>query len=213
MLFQGQVTQNAPTARATGNPNALQAQLGELSVSQLLPRYTDLTWSGQVYSVSVATAATITAYTGGGAGTPQVAVWNPAGTGKNLVTLFANTGISVAASVAGTVSWNVFFGPTAAITATPSTTFPLNQLSLQPTGSVAKAFTATALSSSTALTNAIPVGSYYFATAANANLVTQPSLAEFAGHLIIPPGSMMALGGSSAIGTWSSNLSWVEVPI
>ena len=215
MLIQGQAQNAVPTARQSGNPNALQLQLGELGVSEILPRYAALTWSGQVFSVSVATAAAITAYSGGAAGTPQIAVWNPAGSGKNLLVLSANWNSVVAASAAGTVTWGLYYGPTAAITATASSTYPVSQLTLAPSGSVAKAFVNTALTSSTALTNVFPLGAYYWATAAGATVVSDDIPVELPGYLIIPPGAMVAMGGSSALtsATWQGNMLWAELPI
>jgi hypothetical protein len=214
MLIQGQIANNVPTARATGNPNALQLQLGELGVSEVLPRYAALNWSGQVFSYSVATAAAITAYTGGAAGQPQIAVFNPAGSGKNLVVLNANYGSVVAASAAGTVAWGLYYGQTA-LTSVAQTVYATNNLSLNPTGSVTKVYANVALTGSTALTNVMPLGSYYWATAAGAALVTQVSPIEFPGSIIIPPGSMMALGGSAALtaATWIGNLTWAEIPV
>jgi hypothetical protein len=214
MLIQGSVANSVPNSRASGQPNAVQLQLGELGVSEILPRYSAVTWSGQTFSVSVAAAAAITAYTGAAAGTPQIAVWNPAGSGKNLWVVFANFGSVVAASAAGTVTWGLYYGPTAAITAAASSTYPVSQATLVPSGSVAKAFVNAALTGSTALSNVIPMGSYYWATAAGATLVTG-SVQEIPGYLMIPPGAMVALGGSSALtsATWIGNLIWAELPV
>ena len=237
--IQGQPATSVPSARVSGNPNFLVERLGEGPVSQWLPRYTALAWSGYAYSVSLTAAAAITAYTGGAAGQPQIAVSNPAGSGKNLWPVIVNYGNTVAASAAGTVSWNLFFGPTVAITAATNATplnlltqlaavlfpqqpsllqhnaTPLNLLTQLAAGSVAKAWTNTALTASTALTNAIPVGSYYWATAAGAILSTPPVPMELPGYLPIPPGSMMALGGSSALtsATWTGFLAWIELPV
>lgn len=214
MLIQGQIANTVPAARQTGSPNLAQLPLGEIAVSEVLPRYAALAWSGQVFSVSVAAAAAITAYVGAAGGTPQIAVFNPSGSGKNLVILAANYGSIVAASAAGTVTWGLYWGPTAAITqATLSP--PVNALTGLATGSVAKGFSAVALTTSTALTNVMPIGSYYWATAAGAALVTQASPVEIPGYIIVPPGSMAAIGGSSALtsATWISNLTWAEIPV
>jgi hypothetical protein len=214
MLVQGQVINNVPSTRASGSPNALQLQLGELGVSEVLPRFTALNWSGLVFSYSVSSAAAITAYTGGAAGQPQIAIFNPPGSGKNFVLLGANYGNVVAASAAGTVSWGLWFGQTA-LTSVAQTVFATNNLNLNSTGSAAKVYANTALTGSTALTNVLPLGSYYWATAAGAALVTQASPIELPGAIIIPPGSMAALGGSAALtsATWIGNLTWAELPV
>src|SRR5437016_7861202 len=109
--FQLQPVGGVPNARVSGNPNALAERLGEMPFSEWLPRYSALTWSGYTYSLSVSTAAAITAYIGGAAGQPQIAVWNPAGSGKNLFPIAANFGNVVAASAAGTVAWGLWYGP------------------------------------------------------------------------------------------------------
>lgn len=204
-----------PNNRVSGGQTALQLPLGELAASEIMPRYGAMNWSGQVFSASLSTAAAITAYIGAAGGTPALGIWNPAGSGKNLVPLFANYGNVVAASGAGTVAWALYFGPTAAITGTASTTYPIGQLSMTKGASVASAFVNAALTSSTALTNVIPLGSYYWATAAGAALVTPPVPVDLSGQVMIPPGSMMALGGSSALtsATWQAFLSWGELPI
>lgn len=212
MLLQGQVAQSVPTARATGNPNALQLQLGDLAVSEVLPRYAALAWSGQLYSASISTAAAATAFIGAAGGTPFIGVWNKAGSGKNIVPIAASVANAVAASAAGTAYLALWYGPTAAITGTLTT--PVNQLTGAAGGSVAQVSANTAMTSSTALTNVLPLSSYYWATAAGAANVTALN-SDFAGSIVIPPGSVMALGLSSALtsATWIGSIIWAELPI
>ena len=172
------------------------------------------TYRGNVFSLSVTSAAAITAYTGGAGGTPQIAVYNPAGSGRNAVMLFANYANVVAASAAGTVAWGIYFGQTAAITQA-TTTAPTSMVTLATGGSVMTGFRNVALTSGTAAAGVLAVGSYYWATAAAAALVSQPSEIELQGKLIIPPGAYCALGGSAALtsATWIGHLIWEEVPI
>lgn len=216
MLVQGQVASAIPNTRASGTPNALLAQLGELGVSEILPRYAALNWSGEVFSASLFTAAAISAYIGAAGGTPAIGVYNPVGSGKNLVPLFAGYNNVVAPAAAGSVAWNLYYAATAtAITQTASTTYPISQLTLQKGASVAQAFINAALTSGGAANGVIPLGSAYWATAAGAALLTPPSPTDLAGQLIIPPGAYMALGGSAALtsATWQAFLSWAELPI
>lgn len=210
---QLQISTGVPASRVAGIPNALCERLGEGPVSEWLPRYAAMTWSGYTYSLTVSAAAAITAYIGAAAGQPQIAVWNPAGSGKNLWPIAANFGNVVAASAAGTVAWALWYGQTVAITQATLTT-PTNQLTLNATGSVAKGFTNVALTASTALTNLVPLGSYYWATAAGAVLVTPSLPIELPGYVCIPPGAMMALGGSAALATatWTGSIVWLELP-
>ena len=213
MIISGQVgPQTAVAAGATLVPYR-QGRQADMTVSELHGRYYEQTYAGNVYSLSVAAAAAITAYTGGAAGTPQIALWNPAGSGKNAVILQASLANVVAASAAGTVAWGLYFGVTAAITQA-TTTVPTNMLTLQKSGSAMTGFTNVALTSSTALTNVLPLSSYYWATAAGA-INAAPPVAEIAGSIIIPPGCMIALGGSSALtsATWIGGLVWEETPV
>lgn len=204
-----------PSNRAGAGASALQMPLTEFGMSEIMPRYHAMNWSGQVFSASLFTAAAISAYIGAAGGTPAIGIFNPTNSGKNLIPLFANYANVVAASAAGTVAWGLYYGPTATITGTASTTYPVSQLSLVKGASVASAFVNAALTSSTAATSFIPMGAYYWATAAGAALVTPPVPYEFAGQLVIPPGSYMALGGSANLtsATWQAFLSWAELPI
>jgi hypothetical protein len=81
-------------------------------------------------------------------------------------------------------------------------------------GSVMTGFRNVALTSGSAASNVISVASYYWATAAGAALVTGGPI-DLEGSLIIPPGSYVALGGSSALtsATWIGSLQWIEIPV
>jgi hypothetical protein len=214
MLVQGQVGQPTTTSIAAGTAQSIrQGQLGDIVVSELHGRYYEQAYRNNLFNLSVTTAAAITAYTGAAGGTPQIAVYNPIGSGKNAVILYASFANIVAASAAGTVAWSLYFGPTAAITQT-TTSSAVNMGTLQKTGSVMTGFTNVALTSSTALTNNIPIGFYYWATAAGA-FNSAPTMVDLGGSLVVPPGTMVALGGSAALtsATWIGSLTWEEVPI
>jgi len=191
-----------------------QAKSGELMVSEVQARYYEQNYRGNLFSLSVATAAAITAYTGGAAGTPQIALWNPSGSNRNAIIISANYANVVAASGAGTATWGLYYGPTAAITQSTKTT-PVQGSTLTAGGSVMTGFTNVALTGSTALTNVMPLGAYYWATAASAAVVSSVAPAFIDGMILIPPGSMVALGGSAALtsATWIGSLVWIETPI
>ena len=211
------ILQNIVGPSTNSSPNALvngrAGQLGDAIVSELHGRYYETTYRSNSFLLSVSTAAAVTAFTGAAGGTPMIGLFNPVGSGKNLVINKVSVGNVVAASAAGTVSFALFFGVTAAITQTTTTT-PWNMLTLQQSGSVAVGFRNVALTSSTAATNAIPLASYYWATAAGAANVT-PSITDLEGSIIVPPGAYIALGGSAALAsaTWIGSLQWEEVPV
>jgi hypothetical protein len=214
MLIQGQVGPSSTQSVSPGaTPAVRQGQLGDVIVSELHGRYYEQAYRGNLFTLSVSTAAAITAYVGAAGGTPMLAVYNPVSSGKNIVPIQVGYNNVVAASGAGTVSFALWFGPTAVITQATLTN-PVNNATLNRTGSVTQCFTNVALTSSTALTNAYPVGFYYWATAAGV-IQTDRNLSDINGSIIVPPGTMIALGGSAALtsATWIGSLTWEEVPI
>lgn len=215
MLIQNQVGPIATSSSIAAGVQSPQraGNLGDTIISELHGRYYEQTYRGNVYSLGVAAAAAITAYTGGAAGQPAVAIYNPVGSGKNLVLIQAGYNNVVAASAAGTVSWSIYYGQTVLPTQA-TVTVPWNNLTLNASGSVATGWTNQALTSSTALTKAYPLGYYYWATAAAA-FASTATVADINGSIIVPPGSMAALGGTSALtsATWIAFLTWEEVPI
>ena len=212
MLLQG--NQGQGTKQVGQNLVVGVGEFSELLASELQPRYYEQAYRGQTFYTSVA-AGSLTAYTGGAGGTPLLGVWNPAGTGKNLVLLQAGVAISAASSVAGNPAYRLYAGATAAITGT--LTVPVSTLTLNQSGSIAKVISNTAATSSTALTYLLTLGTYYWATAASANLAV-PLTTDFSGSIIIPPGTMIAVGSSIATATMTSMAAdawfiWSEVAI
>jgi hypothetical protein len=212
MLLQNVVGQ-PPTAGNNAMVSGRSGQLGDLIVSSLHGRYYETTYRNNSFMLSVSTAAAVTAYTGGAAGTPMICLFNPSGSGRNAVLYKVSIGNVVAASAAGTANFGVYFGNTAAITQA-STTTPWSMLTQLQSGSVVTGFRNVALTSGSAASNVIPIATYYFATAAGAALVTGGPV-DLEGSVIIPPGAYAALGGSSALtsATWIGSMQWEEVPI
>jgi hypothetical protein len=204
-----------PIASASNNAivNARAGQLGDVIGSQLHPVYYETNYRGNMFLLSVSTAAAVTAYTGAAAGTPMLCVFNPVGSGKNAVITKASIGNVVAASAAGTVAFGLYMGTTAAITQA-TTVAPWSMSTQLQSGSVVTGFRNVALTSGSAATNVIPIASYYWATAAGAAQVTGGPI-DLEGSVIIPPGSYAALGGSAALtsATWIGSLQWIEVPV
>lgn len=211
------ISQNIVGAPSPAGNNAIVSgragQLGDSIVSELHGRYYETTYRGNSFLLSVSTAAAVTAYTGGAAGTPMVALFNPLGSGRNAVLNKVSVANVVASSLAGTVMFGLYFGTTAAITQATTTTPWAMHTQLQ-SGSVMTGFRNVALTGSTAATNLIPIASYYWATAAGVALVNN-GVVDLEGAVIIPPGSYVALGGSAALtsATWVGSLQWEEVPV
>jgi hypothetical protein len=211
------IVQNIVGAPSAGANNAVlngrAGQLGDSIVSELHGRYYETTYRGNSFLLSVSTAAAVTAYSGGAGGTPMIGVFNPSASGKNLVITKASFSNVVAASAAGTVTFGLYFGVTAAITQATTTT-PWSMVTQQQSGSVATGFRNVALTSGSAASNVIALGAYYWATAAGAASIMGAPI-DLEGSVIIPPGSYVALGGSAALtsATWIGSLQWEEVPV
>lgn len=204
-----------PPSAAANNAivNGRSGQLGDAIVSELHGRYYETTYRGNSFLLSVSTAAAVTAYTGSAAGTPMLALFNPVGSGRNAVINKAAVANVVAASAAGTVTFALYFGATAAITQA-TVVVPWSMNTQLQSGSVMTGFRNVALTSGSAASNLIPLASYYWATAAGAALVNN-GVVDLEGSVIIPPGSYVALGGSAALtsATWVGSLQWEEVPV
>jgi len=173
-------------------------------------KYTEAVLRGNVYVQRVG-GATATAFTGGAAGTPLLSVYNPVGSGRNLVVLGVGVASRAAASAAGVVGFNLWAGvsvlPTG--TATPA----VNLYSQQAAGSSAVTFVNTANTSGSATTLVLPLGSYYWATAAGA--IFTPSFFDVAGMIVVAPGVLLCLGATAALtsATYDASLIWEEIPI
>jgi hypothetical protein len=198
----------------TGGPGPAfpQDQQGALLATELNPRYYEQAYLGQTFFTSTAAAAG-TAFVGAAGGTPLLAVWNPAGSGKNLVLLQAMVGVVATATGAGTTQFRLYGGATAAITQATVAT-PVSCLSLAASGSVAKAYANVATTSSTALTYITTIGNYYWATAAGA-ILTEPLIQDFSGAIIVAPGNMVAIGAVTILTSMTNDayLLWSELPI
>lgn len=211
------INQNIVGQPAAAGANAIvsgrSGQLGDVIISELHGRYYETTYRNNSFLLSVSTAAAVTAYAGAAGGTPMLAIFNPSGSGRNAVLNKVSVGNVVAASAAGTVSFGLFFGNTAAITQATTVT-PWNMGTQLQSGSVVTGFRNVALTSGSAANNAIALASYYWATAAGVGLVSN-GVFDLEGSVIIPPGSYCALGGSAALtsATWIGSMQWEEVPV
>lgn len=175
-------------------------------------KFLDSIVDNRLFSLSVAAAAA-TAYSGGAAGTPFIAVHNPTGSGKIIALKALGWSNVVAASAAGTAVANIYYGPS--VLPTGTRTNPTSVQIMQNVGSAAAAFANTALTGSTALTNFLTLGSYYWATAAGAAQVVGPGFVSLDDLITLYPGNQAAFGLSAALtsATWMASLFWDELPL
>jgi hypothetical protein len=195
-----------PAAISTGWHN-------ELLKSDLFPRYAYLVLSGLVFTVSNPAAGVLSAAGNvspiAAAGTPILALFNPANSGKNLVMLAATAVVFSSTAAPLSVVLNVVDGQV--ITAVTNVT-PVNALTLKASGSNASAFSLTALTGSTVMR--MYRGLLAAAGAATAGM-NQPGKDELAGELVIPPGGVVAVA-TGAAGTAAqvlASFTWAELPI
>lgn len=211
---------------ADGAPNNLRTgRQGDIIVSELHGRYYESTFRGAQYftghtAVQALTANTITLTA---TTTPILGVYNPLGSGVNLViqqaflSLFANNLTSGAGP--GALVWASSLNNGAISTGLT----PFNARTLTASGSVARGFAgATAL---TGLTNnlAIMCGSQlpsptaltYTTLASTALLTPYAGREDIDGSIIVPPGGVLALLNTTSSTVFSAvgRLTWEEVPV
>ena len=152
------------------------------------------------------------AFTGGAGGQPLISIYNPTGSGKLLTVLAASIGVTAVPTAAGVVNPELYAGVSAIPTGTA--TAPVNALTQVATGSVARGSLNVATTSSSAITIALALSSFWWATAA-AGAVTSNGLQPVEGLVTASPGVLVALGVRTVPTslTVTCSLFWEEVPI
>lgn len=207
MLFQGQVAASVPTARASGNPNALLAQLGELGVSEILPRYGALAWSGLMYTIghSAAQALSVNSATFTG-----LAVANPANSGKNLMIVDCAMGIAAVVTTGFGVP-RLGYAAIVALTqgnATSSKGLPV----LVGSGGSSVALCGASGTLGAAPTTLRPLQGEYWVTGGT-GMSAVYTKDEIGGAIIIPPGQMLTLDALVAASSVIASITWAELPV
>jgi hypothetical protein len=204
--ISGQVAQSIAAVRATGNPTLLQAQLGEAAVSEILPRYGALAWSGLMYYTahSAAQALSVNSATFTG-----LAVANPTGSGKNLIIVDAVCAIAAVGANA-VMTPKLGYAATVALTQGNAISATGSPVLVGSSGSsVAKTGASGTLGA--APTTIRPLMGFQWITGGTGmwNLIAKD---EIAGAIVIPPGQMLTLDALTAACTVLASFSWIEVP-
>jgi hypothetical protein len=203
MLFQGQVQSNVPSARQSGNPNALQLQLGELAVSEVLPRLMALGWSGVIYSaanqaaqaVSVALATT---YTG-------IGIYNPPGSGVNLVPLRVKFALTVAPAAIASIGAIAAYSASGAVTAATTPLTVQNGIIGNTSTGKGRAYSAATITT--------PTWYEQFVDGFTAAALPSPSpMVICDGSTLVAPGGFYGIGALTAV-TGLGSIFWAEVPV
>jgi hypothetical protein len=203
MLIQPQVASAVPGTRASGTPTALALQLGEFGVSDVLPRLAALGWSGKIFStanqaaqaVSVALATT---YTGLG-------IYNPVGSGVNLIPLKVKFALSVAPAAIATIGAIAAYAATGGVTAqTTKTTVQSGIIGNTGTGQ------GIGLSAATIVT---PTWFDQFRDGFTASSLPNPTSFDFIdGYTLVAPGGFYGIGALTAV-TGLGAIFWAELPV
>lgn len=225
MLFQAQTgpVQSSDNTQTT----ARSGKAGDLIVSDLQARFYENNYRGNTFSggmtLTSINAATFTTATLGATCTPITGVYNPTGSGKNLVVLQMQLQVVLTALTStgpGAFMWATSIGNSALTLGTT----PLNRSTLAQSGSIAKDMSGIAL---TGLTNNLVVraaagaagGSAYnisnVATAAGFQTTMAAVEATIDGSWIIPPGGVLALlcTTTPVAHSAATMIMWNEVPV
>jgi len=234
MLSQGNQNQ---TGKVTGQNIVI--GVGEFSdqlASDLMPKYYEQTYRGNVYStgmqltsISNATFTTADALSAtlatAATATPVIGLWNPLGSGVNAAILQARLGLVLTALTAtgcGGFVWAVYTGNAGIIVAGQAT--PVNRKTFVASGSQMKGL------SGVALTGLVSIGAFLDAsglgggslinaselqTAAGFLTPQISSVENIDGNIIVPPGGILGLFCSTTPVAHSavSGLTWIEIPV
>lgn len=220
-VIQGLVNPPSSTSAGDGaNPPLLQGKQGELIASELHGKYYTQSYRGNAYWASAAAAGIITTafsnttYVG-------LLLWNPQGSGKNLVPIRAMQGRILAATTVA--AWGHAFllnagagvataAPLSAFTAITATRGAANNPGLTGQGN-----SVALVGGGATFTTALAWGrANGFSEGTNTTaVVDQVQLEDFDGSLIIPPGTLMAVFAATAAqgGTWVPSILWEETPL
>lgn len=209
-----------PSASLSDNstPDALAGRAGESISAQLHGKYYTQTYRGNVFIGTTATAGVVlpvfsnTAHTFG--------LWNPAGSGKNLVPIRFSLGFVNTTAAAGNIVYAFTPVNVGSSIGTPVSAFtqitPINAFlgsSNVPVGRFSNVITLSAAAAPTIILKTSGM-SQFVTTTSTATETGWSQFEDFDGTLIIPPGIMFVVGGNIApLSTNDAAISWEEVPV
>jgi hypothetical protein len=204
----GQVVKGSLPGYSSGSaPVFSQDQFGGILVSELNARYANLGLTGAIFGAQYAAAATAAA---SATAVGAFGLFNPAGSGKNLVLLDAVVSITTVAAATTVLQAGFQAIPNQTPTTQTATTVITNAFVGSSVTSVAKALTAgTVVGAPTATFRT--VGSFYLDLAAG-DIVTSIK-DQIDGEIIIAPNSTLSLVSIANTPTVSLSLTWAEVAI
>jgi hypothetical protein len=217
-----------PVYGTTGSSVPLRADItGAQITSDAHGRFQEAALRGFLFSAGMTTTsisnATFTTGTLGATCTPIIGLWNPLGSGKNLVVLQARVQLIANAVTTFTGPGGLMWCTAVNQSAISTGIVPLSRLSLVASGSVGKGFANTALTGlSGNLTVQEASGIISFSnnfsnalTAAGQATAGGGGIDLIDGAIILVPGSVLALLGTTTPVSVSaaSSILWEEVPV
>ena len=208
MLFQGQAVTTLPKSRSTGNPNAQQLWLGEMAVSEVMPRYSALAKSGFMFS-SRGALQTLSA---AGVAMTGLVLWNGSSVtgGVDLHLLKASGNVAVTSATTTGIALARFVGQSLAPTAATAATVNNSYLG----GAVGAGLAYTAGTVANAPVSIFDLLHNTAAIAASGE--DSGFLIDFEGSIVVPPQTgvcFAALGTASAAAAVNLSLLWAELPV
>jgi hypothetical protein len=217
------VTVGPPTSPSNSDTQTapwLGGKQGDGIVSELNGKYYTDAYRGNVFWASAAATGIVTTIFSNGTYVGLL-LWNPQGSGKNLVPIRAAQGRILAATTV--CAWGHSFlinagaavgtaAPLSAFTAITATRGPANNPGLTGQGN-----SVALVGGGATFTTALAWGrSNGMSEGTNSTAVVDQVLTEdFDGNLVIPPGTLMAVFAATAAqgGTWVPSIVWAEKPL
>lgn len=211
MLIQTQI--GIPSQKATGNPTNPGGTFGEALFSELSPQYYTLLKAGKVFSLQTANVATVTAFTGGAAGTPLMGIYNPANSGVDIVLLQSRLSFRTTGTTAGAMGFNFWLATQGSTSPTGTQTVARQMYSGAQSGSASYCMVNTANTAALASTFLMPSFTLGNVTTTGGVNVTQ-LVEDHRGAITVSPGNYLAWGNyvAMAVAAVDAALVWAEVP-
>jgi len=204
-----------PSQRQTGgqpvNPGGT---FGEALFSELNPVYYTLLKQGRVFSLASANVATVTAFTGAAAGTPVFGVYNPSGSGVDLVLLQSRADVRTTGTTAGAMGFNFWLGNQGSTPPSGTQTVARQMYSGAQSGSASYCMVNTANTAALASNFVAPslsLGNVTTTAGVNPGIFVE----DLRGSIIVAPGNYLAWGNYVAMAVAALDLSllWAEIPV
>ena len=201
-------------SRANGaQANVPSGTFGEVFMSELNPIYYSLIKQGRVYSLS-GTGLNPSAFGGVAAGTPLLGVWNPAGSGVDLVPIMLNVAIRTTGTAVVATDFNFWTANQGTTAITGTQTAAKNMYTQATTGSAMYGMVNVA--NTAAVASTLSKASFSIGlTAGTAVTNVQLLQDELKGLLLTSPGSYLAWGSAASLTAASIDFSfiWAEIPV